>query len=81
MRTRRAGNYASQSRPGIEAIFPDLAKDVVPDRPNPVWVADLTYVAIPGGFVYLAAISMRGHERWLAMRLADRWTPGSLLLL
>ena len=22
-------------------IFPDLAKDVVPDRPNQVWVADL----------------------------------------
>jgi putative transposase len=37
-------------------IFPDLAKDVVPDRPNQVWVADLTYVAIPGGFVYLTAI-------------------------
>ncbi len=37
-------------------IFPDLAKAVVPDRPNQVWVADLTYVAIPGGFVYLAAI-------------------------
>ena len=37
-------------------IFPDLAKDVVPDRPNQLWVADLTYVAILGGFVYLAAI-------------------------
>ena len=37
-------------------IFPDLAKDVVPDRPNQLWVADLTYVVIPGGFVYLAAI-------------------------
>ena len=37
-------------------IFPDLAKDVVPDGPNQLWVADLTYVAIPGGFVYLAAI-------------------------
>ncbi len=36
-------------------IFPDLAKDVVPDRPNQLWVADLTYVTIPGGFVYLAA--------------------------
>lgn len=37
-------------------IFPDLAKDVVPNRQNQLWVADLTYVAIPGGFVYLAAI-------------------------
>ena len=37
-------------------IFADLAKDVVPDRPNQLRVADLTYVAIPGGFVYLAAI-------------------------
>ena len=37
-------------------IFPDLAKDVVASRPNQLWVADLTYVAIPGGFVYLAAI-------------------------
>jgi putative transposase len=37
-------------------IYPDLAKDVVPEQPNQLWVADLTYVAIPGGFVYLAAI-------------------------
>ena len=37
-------------------IFRDLAKDVVADRPNQLWVADLTYVSIPGGFVYLAAI-------------------------
>ncbi len=37
-------------------IFRDLAEDVIVDRPNRLWVADLTYVAIPGGFVYLAAI-------------------------
>jgi putative transposase len=37
-------------------IYPDLAKDLVPDSPNQLRVADLTYVAIPGGFVYLAAI-------------------------
>ena len=37
-------------------IYPDLAKDLVPARPNQLWVADLTYVAIPGSFVYLAAI-------------------------
>ena len=37
-------------------IFPDLTRGFVLDRPNQLWVADLTYVAIPGGFVYLAAI-------------------------
>ena len=37
-------------------IFPNLAKDVVPDRPNQLWVADMTYVAILGGFVYVAVI-------------------------
>jgi putative transposase len=37
-------------------IYPDVAKDVIPDRPNQVWVADLTYIATPNGFVYLAAI-------------------------
>jgi putative transposase len=37
-------------------IYPNLAKDFVPDRSNQLWVADLTYVAVSGGFVYLAAI-------------------------
>ena len=37
-------------------IFQDLAKDITPKHPNQVWVADLTYVAILGGLVYLAAI-------------------------
>ncbi len=37
-------------------IYPDLAKDLAPDRPNQLWMADLTYVSIPGAFVYLAAI-------------------------
>jgi len=37
-------------------IFPDLAKDVLPTAPNQLWVADITYIAISSGFVYLAAI-------------------------
>jgi putative transposase len=37
-------------------IFPDLARNRVPDGPNQVWVADITYIAIAVGFVYMAAI-------------------------
>jgi putative transposase len=37
-------------------IFPDLAKDMTVDGPNQLWVADITYVAIMVGFVYLAVI-------------------------
>jgi putative transposase len=37
-------------------IFPDLARCAVLDGPNQLWVADITYIAIATGFVYLAAI-------------------------
>ncbi len=37
-------------------IFPNRAKDVVLAGPNQLWVADITYVAIAVGFVYVAVI-------------------------
>jgi putative transposase len=37
-------------------IFPDLARGRVVDGPNQLWVADITYIAIATGFVYMAAI-------------------------
>jgi putative transposase len=37
-------------------IFPDLVRDRMVDGPNQVWVADITYIAIAVGFVYMAAI-------------------------
>ena len=39
-----------------DPIFPDLANKMTPDGPNQLWVADITYVAIATGFVYLAAV-------------------------
>ncbi len=35
-------------------IFPNRAKKLVPDGPNQLWVADITYDAIAGGYVYVA---------------------------
>jgi putative transposase len=37
-------------------IFPNLTKDLALDGPDQLWVADITYVAIAIGFVYLAVI-------------------------
>jgi len=40
-----------------QPIFSDRTRDLaVLDRPNQLWVADLTYVAIAAGFVYVALI-------------------------
>lgn len=39
-----------------QPIFPNLAADTVADGPDQLWVADITYVAIVGGFVYVAVV-------------------------
>lgn len=36
--------------------YPDLLEGVVIDEPNVVWSTDITYIRLPGGFVYLVAI-------------------------
>lgn len=37
-------------------IFSDVARHRSLDGPNQIWVADITYIAIASGFVYMAAI-------------------------
>jgi putative transposase len=39
-----------------DPIFPDRAKGLIVDGPNQLWVADITYVAILTGFVYVGVI-------------------------
>ena len=60
-------------------IYPDLAKDVVPDRPNQLWVADLTYVAILAASSTWPPSWMPGRARSWATRSAARWMPASPL--
>ena len=50
-------------------IFPYLLRHMVIDRPNQVWAADITYVPIGQGFLYLVAIidwASRAVLAWLA---------------
>jgi putative transposase len=51
-------------------IFPNLAKDMIPDGPDQLWVADITYVAIAAGFVYLAVILDAWSRRVIGYALA-----------
>lgn len=39
-----------------QPIFPNLACDVVPNGPDQLWVADITYVTIIGGFAYVSIV-------------------------
>ncbi len=39
-----------------EPVFPNLLRDIQPDGPNQVWVADLTYLRLEREFVHLAVI-------------------------
>jgi transposase InsO family protein len=36
--------------------YPNLLKDSVIDGPGQAWVADITYIGLPGGFAYLACV-------------------------
>src|SRR5260370_11097095 len=56
-------------------IFPNLAKNMKLDGPNQLWVADITYVTIATGFVYVAAIpedTKSGAGKYLTPRALIR---------
>ena len=53
---RRRRYVATTDSDHDSPIYPDRAHDLIVDGPNQLWVADITYVAITAGFVYLAAI-------------------------
>jgi putative transposase len=50
-------------------IFPYLLREMVIDRPNQVWAADITYIPIGRGFLYLVAIMDWASRAVLAWRL------------
>jgi putative transposase len=51
-------------------IYPYLLKGLTIDRPNQVWAADITYIPMRRGFVYLVAIVDWATRRVLAHRVS-----------
>lgn len=66
------------SRPGgpEHRVYPYLLRGLTIDRPNQVWAADITYIRLWRGFVYLAAV-MDWYSRyvlsWSLSTTLDCW--------
>jgi putative transposase len=52
-------------------VYPYLLRDLAIDRPNQAWAADITYVPIGRGFLYLVAIIDWASRAVLAWRLSN----------
>jgi putative transposase len=63
---------ANTSRPGKgHKIYPYLLKGLDIDRPNQVWAADICYVPMARGFVYVVTIMDWHSRKVLAWRVAN----------
>jgi putative transposase len=57
LQPRRRRRYTATTDSNHEMpIFPNVAKNILPDGPNQLWVADITYIGVLTGFVYVAVI-------------------------
>jgi putative transposase len=52
-------------------IYPYLLRNLVVDRPNQVWCADITYIPMRRGFLYLVAVMNWSTRRVLSWRLSN----------
>lgn len=55
-------------------VFPYLLRGLKIDRPNHVWAADITYIPMERGFLYLFAVLDWATRRVLAWRLSNTLT-------
>ena len=52
-------------------IYPYLLRDLTIDRPNQVWCADISYIPMRKGFLYLVAIMDWASRKVLSWRLSN----------
>ena len=77
---RRMGIEALYRKPSLSRrqsghqIYPYLLRDLVISRPNHVWAADITYIPMARGFVYLFAVLDWASRRVLTWRLSNTLT-------
>jgi putative transposase len=77
---RRMGIEALYRKPSLSRrqpdhrIYPYLLRDLTIARPNQVWAADITYIPMRRGFLYLFAVLDWASRRVLAWRLSNTLT-------
>ena len=77
---RRMGIEALYRKPSLSRrhpahqVYPYLLRDLKISRPNQVWAADITYIPMARGFVYLFAVLDWASRRVLAWRLSNTLT-------
>ncbi len=59
--------------------YPNLVKGAIFNAPDQAWVADITYIRLPTGFIYLAAILDAYSRRCVGWALS-RWIDTDLTL-
>ena len=52
-------------------VYPYLLKGLAIERPNQVWTADITYIPVQKGFLYLVAVMDWATRRVLSWRLSN----------
>src|SRR5438270_8728787 len=57
-------------------VYPYLLRGKTIDQPNQVWAADITYIPMQQGFLYLVAIIDWATRRVLSWRLSNTLTAG-----
>jgi putative transposase len=57
-------------------VYPYLLRDVTVNRPDHVWCADITYIPVRRGFLYLVAIMDWATRHVLAWRLSNTMDAG-----
>lgn len=55
----------------IFPTYPNLVRDIIPTRPNEVWVSDITYIKIDNEFLYLFLITDMYSRKIVGWELAS----------
>jgi transposase InsO family protein len=51
--------------------YPNLIKDFVPTKPNQLWVSDITYLRISGGFLYISLVTDAYSRQIVGYHIAE----------